>query len=79
MSAYEAQSCSTGVWGTGKEAYDIMEVDTILLGELVKTGKLQSLKVTFLSLKKSIPSQPCRQSTTRMSCMVSQHCSVPLS
>ena len=29
--------------GTGEEAYDVMEVDTLLLGELVKAGKLQPL------------------------------------
>ena len=31
----------------GEDAYDLMEVDTVLLGELVKTGRLQPLEDHF--------------------------------
>ena len=44
---YDLDTMSSTYLGTGKEAYDIMEVDTILLGELAETGKLQFLDGHF--------------------------------
>lgn len=41
--------------GTGDEAYDIMEVDTLLLGDLVKSGKLQLLDGSVSVTEKDYP------------------------
>ena len=44
---YDLKTLTSTNLGTGEEAYDVMEVDTILLGELVKAGNLQPLDDSF--------------------------------
>lgn len=47
INPYNLKQMTSTHLGTGKEAYDVMEVDTILLGELVKSKKLQPLNDYF--------------------------------
>lgn len=44
---YDLKKLTSTYLTDGKDAYDVMEVDTILLGELVKTGRLQALEDHF--------------------------------
>lgn len=73
------QMTSTHLGTPGKQAYDVMEFDTILFGELVKSNQLQPLDDYFKVMKDEYAaSTQCTQWITLRSCMVSQLCSVPI-
>ena len=45
---YDLNKLNSTYLTNDRDAYDVMEVDTILLGELVKTGRLQNLEDHFM-------------------------------
>lgn len=46
ISPYDLNALKSTYLADGPEAYDVMEIDTLLLGELAKTGRLQALEET---------------------------------
>ena len=49
---YDLKNFKSKYLGNGPDAYDVMEVDTILLGEIIKTGNLQPLDDHFTVTEK---------------------------
>ena len=47
MDPYNLEGMTSTYLDSGPDAYDVLEVDTIMLGEIVDTGKLQQLDSIF--------------------------------